>query len=264
MTQALTKSDIQTPALRNQPLQEVIASDVLIPRLLLMQGISPLVTARKAQLGDIVRSTTGEKLGNPDKPVDIVPIKLSNTWTNFEVVGQKGEFRSQEPRTAANETLPWEYARSGTTWQRKKTVTLFALLPQDVAAYEAEIARVVKDGGIPDLNKTVLPVVITFMSTSFKWAGKKCSSFFNTLQVTQRRVPSIQSYDYVLPLLCKEEKGVKGTYYVYDFAPTVPLKNKDARKVAAEWASALGTMTVRTDDTGEVVDSNEAESSDDV
>jgi hypothetical protein len=241
--------------------QEVISSDVLIPRLLLMQGISPLVTSRKAQLGDLVRSTTGEKLGGPEKPVWLVPLKMVNSWINFEVVGNKPEFRGMEERNASNEQSPWEYEGTNQTgakakFQRRKAITLFALLPGDVAAYEAEIAKAASSGEVPDLNKTVLPVVLTFQSTSFKHAGKKIATFFNTVKVNAAKLAgkaTIAPFYYQLPLMCREEKNNKGSYYVFDFGPTVPLKDAPAREEAARWSMILSNAKdVATDDSGEL------------
>lgn len=248
--------------------QEVVSSDVLIPRLLLMQGISPFVTGRKAQIGQMVKSTTMEVLGDPEHPVDIVPLRMVSTWTNFEEVQGAGkpQFRGQEPRgkivvndvVTSNEGLPWKYkGPNGEDMLRKKTVTLYALVPSDVSSYEKEIDRAVKAGEAPDLNKTVLPVVLTFQSTSFKHAGKKCASFFNNVRVNAQKLHGkmvIAPFQYILPLSCKEEKKGDQLWYVYDFGAPKPLKDMQVRETAATWAMVINKGSVKVDDTGEVAE----------
>lgn len=251
---AMTPAEIE--AAKSTGTQEVVASDVLIPRLLLMQGISPLVTQRKAQIGDLIRSTTGEKLGDPEHPIEIVPLKMVNTWINFETAKsaktQKPAFRGMEERGAHNEQLPWEYVGpQGQEMFRRKAITLYALVPGDVAAYNAEIERSIAAGEAPDLNRTIMPVVITIQSTSFKHAGKKCASFFNSVRVNQARVPTLAPFQYILTLRGREEKKGDNAWYVMDFDPAKPLKDAAVRAEAANWVKILGTSKVRVDETGE-------------
>lgn len=249
---------------------EIVASDVLIPRLLLAQGISPIVTSRKAQIGDFVRSTTGEILGNPEKPLQIVPLKMTNTWINFENVpgAEQPQFRGQEHRgavrndrgeiTSTNEDLPWEYkGPNGEDMFRRKAITLYALIPGDVAKYNEEIEKAVASGEAPDLDKTVLPVVITFQSTSFKHAGKKCASFFNSVRVNAMKLAGkvqVAPFQYILTLESKQETKGKASWYVYDFQAPKALKDAGVREEAARWAGLLNSMTVKTDDAGETAE----------
>lgn len=246
---------------------EVVASDVLIPRLLLMQGISPLVTSRKAQIGDMVRSTTGEKLGNPDKPLVIVPLTMINSWISFEDTGEgQPQFRGQIPRgvtrrdanglaVETNEGLPWDYkGPNGEDMFRRKAITLYALVPSDVAAYQAEIARATAEGEAPDLSKNLLPVVITFQSTSFKHAGRKCASFFNDVKKLRA-----SPFNYSITLECREEKKGKNAWYILDFAKVESSIKKGmtdeakaewraVQQEAASWVTILSKGGVKTDD----------------
>lgn len=249
---------------------EVVASDVLIPRLLLMQGTSPLVTSRKARIGDMVRSTTAEVVGDPEKPFDIVPLKMQNSWISFQRVPGENvpQFRGQEHRGAqrdstgaivgTNEDLPWEFkGPNGEDMFRRKAITLFALVPSDVAAYQKEIDRAIEAGEAPDLNRTIMPVVLTFQSTSFKHAGKKCASFFNSVRVNASKMAgrmTIAPFQYVLTLRCKEEKKGQNAWFVYDLDAPKPLKDAQVREEAARWSEILSKSMVRTDDSGEVAE----------
>lgn len=241
--------------------QEVVASDVLIPRLLLMQGISPLVSGRKAQIGDMIRSTTVEKLGDPEHPLEIVPLRMVNSWISFETAKSAGTtapaFRGQTERNASNEQLEWDYTGpNGEEMFRRKAITLYALVPADVQKYNDEIKRAMDSGEAPDLNRTVLPVVLTFQSTSFKHAGKKCASFFNNVRVNAQRIKGLAPFQYVLPLVCREEKKGTQSWYVYDLNPPKPLKDAAIREEAARWATIINAGNVKVDTEGEVAEAS--------
>jgi hypothetical protein len=269
-TQSMSPMEIQAANAVNQ--SEIVASDVLVPRLLLMQGTSPFVTGRKAQLGDMVRSTTGEILGNPDKPVDLIPLKMVNSWIMFETAKSAGTtqpaFRGQEPRgavrnaqgiiTGSNEDLPWDYTENGKEMFRRKAITLYALVPSDVEKYNKELQTALETGEAPDLTKTVLPIVLTFQSTSFKHAGKKCASFFNSVRVNAAKMSgkmTIAPFQYMLTLSCREEKKGTNVWYVYDFTGNPrAVKDEAVRSEAATWAMMINAGQVRTDDSGEVAE----------
>lgn len=253
----MTPMEVQAAEIASN--QEVVASDVLIPRLLLGQGTSPMVTGRKAQLGDMVRSTTLEKLGDPEHPVEIVPLRMVNSWINFETAKSAGTtapaFRGMEERNASNEQLPWEFTNpEGREMFRRKAITLYALIPSDVAKYNAEIERAASAGEAPDLNRTVLPIVVTFQSTSFKHAGKKCASFFNNVRVNAQRIRTLAPFQYILTLTCKEEKKGSQVWYVFDFEPPKPLKDAAVREEAARWATIINAGAVKVDSAGEVAE----------
>ncbi len=265
-----TMTQMEISAAQNANSQEVVASDVLIPRLLLGQGISPMVMSRKAGVGDIVRSTTFEKLGDPENPIDIVPIKMVNSWINFETVPgmNQPQFRGMEHRggiknaqgniVSTNEDLPWEYSGpNGEEMFRHKAITLYALIPADVAAYDDEIKKSIETGQAPDLDRTVLPVVLTFQSTSFKHAGKKCASFFNNVRVNAMKLKGkveVAPFQYILTLSTKEEKKGTASWYVYDFGTPKALKDSVVREEAARWSTILSTTAIKTDDSGEVLE----------
>lgn len=220
-----------------------------------MQGISPLVSERKAQLGDIIRSTTKEKLGDPEHPVNVIPLRMDNSWVNYEVVGTKPEFRGIEPRTASNENLEWEYMKNGTTWQRKKAITLFALLPQDVAAYTKEVDDAIAEGRVLDITRTLLPVVFSFQSTSYKTAAKPLASFFKAVEANARNPRFLEKglvvapYQYVLPLACHQEKNDKGQYYVFSIGQAKGVTDKDVLAEATRWYNILNSgRQIKVDD----------------
>lgn len=258
---------LQVPA--PQPSQEIISSDIVIPKLLLMQGLSEFVAEGRARQGEIVRSTTVQKMagmsepGQPFKTIDFIPLKVTTGWSEKEKIGQKFEFRKSFPRTAHNDGLPWQFWRNAqgqefdkpglmgsTEWQRVKSIDVYALLPSDVDAFEAEMKLAVEKGEIPDLSKTILPVVISFRSTSFN-AGKSVTTFFAQVAEMAQTVPSVRSYNYALTLGCKADKNDKGSYFVFDVGQSKKLDVK-YRPQAEKWMNTLNTVKdIKVDETGE-------------
>src|SRR6478736_4784251 len=130
-------------------LEGLVPSDIVIPKVLLMQGLSDLVAERKAQLGDIVRSTTAEKLGSPEKTLEFIPLSFPTSQWVIEMKkpgGNKFEYKKMIPRTAANSQLEWNFfadkdgneVPAGTPGafeaKRVQRLSLYALLPQDIEA----------------------------------------------------------------------------------------------------------------------------------
>lgn len=273
-------SEMQLQAASASLAQEVVSSDVIIPRMLLMQGISPLVTSRKAQIGDLVRSTNNEKLGDPEHPVRIIPLVMTNTWMDFERVAgvNQPQFRGMYPRGVitrdahgrpleTNEGLEWTFkGAKGEDMFRRKTVVLYALVPSDIASYDAELKRALEAGEVPDLNKSISPVVITFQSTSFKHGGKKAATFFNTLRQNNAELAGkgikrvLAPFEYAMTLKCQEEKKGTNAWYVFDFDASVPLSTAYPDKAecaaikekAAFWANALSQGGIKVDDAAEI------------
>lgn len=203
--------------------EEILSSAIVIPRLLLMQGLSDFVTDGKAVMGELIRANNVEKLGGPDKPIDFIPLTFKNFWTVREKVGAKYEWRGKEPMTASNQDLPWEYEDKGTQWKRVKTLDLFALLVHDLEGEKAELAKAAK-GEMPDPDKALLPILISFQSYSFGSGGKAIHTHF--AKAKKFNVPGFVS---VMRLKARKDKNDKGTFYILDVetvgkTPPVDLK----------------------------------------
>ncbi len=245
------------------PTQEIMASDIIIPKLLLMQGLSEFVNERKAQQGDMVRSTTAEVVGGPEKPVDFIPLKMTSDWIIQEKQGQKFEYRGTIARNAGNETLPWTFYKTPTgqevveptantiEWRRMKVLNVYALLPQDIQAYQDEMKKLADTGEMPDLNKTLLPIVLSFRSTSFN-AGKSVATFFAQLRDASRYNPSVKPYHYALTLECSADKNDKGSFYVFQVSGKTKKVDPKLVDEAARWYDTLSNLSsIKIDTTDE-------------
>jgi len=212
--------------------EEILSSDIIIPKLLLMQGLSELVNERKASQGDMIRSTSGEKLGNPEKPVEFIPLTFYNQWIIQELVGKKYEFRGFEPMNAKNQDLPWDYEQNGTKWKRVKSINVYALLPEDIKREREEVKKARVQGGLPDPNTALMPVLISFRSTSYT-AGKAVVTHFARAQKYD-----VRGYVSTLKLACQQDKNDLGSFYVFGVAHGGNTAPED-QGVSEEWYQTL-------------------------
>jgi len=133
---------------------DIDASDILIPKILMMQGLSPLVADEKAKMGELRGSLEGNLLAKKGEQVELIFLKKYKTWVNFSTATGKEEFLSIEPFTPANANL----AREEGDVKRYETLNYYVL-----SAAELQ-------------NESFMPYVISFRSTNYK-RGKIVESF---------------------------------------------------------------------------------------
>lgn len=127
----------------------VDASDIVIPKLLLMQQSSQYVAQEKAKMGDFVNSLNGVKLGSIIEPIEIVPFHFRKSWDIVNKDDNNSYIRN-EPFTAANADLPWEDKEGAINIRRIKRLDFFCMVPKMLEA------------------GSVLPMVVSFKSTSYR------------------------------------------------------------------------------------------------
>lgn len=236
---------------------QVLRTDILVPYVVIAQAMSESVQERKAQMGDIVKSTNFEKLGDPDHPLEVIYLHYpKSNWVIEQKPkgGGRFEYRKTIPRDASNELLPWTFwadddgnecqptDKGASEWRRTKQLLVFAILPRDIEAAQAEMAKVEK-GELPDPNKALTPVLLSFRSTSYK-AGKEVCTFFT--QAASMKVPI---WKYTLPLGCTFEQNDEGKFYTWKVdrnkTKAVP---KDQLVFVEEWVGMLTSVNLKADD----------------
>lgn len=241
--------------------QEGLASDLVIPYVIITQSTSDAFTQKKANVGDIIRSTTAELLGGPQTPIDFIPLHYPKTEWVIEVKPPKAnryQYAKKFPRDATNETLPWSFASDsegnevpeGTPGalegKRVKILKVFGILLRDIDAAAAEMKKI-ENGELPDPTKSLLPVVLSFRSLSYD-AGKDLCTFIKRAQSLKA-----QPWRYVIPMVDEVQTNDQGTFYVWRMEQTktraVPKEVLDQVK---EWAAIVsGGADLRTDDGAE-------------
>ena len=208
----------------------VDASDIIIPKVLLMQSISQLVDQEKAKAGDFVHSLDENIIGaKEDKPVEFITLDMYKTLQTYE----DDKYVKTESLTPENSALPYEEVVNGVKVNRTKTMNYYVIRPEDVE------------------NMSVFPMVITFKRTSLK-GGKKLATKLMMLEEFGAEV-----YAKTFKLVARQEEGDKGKYYVMDIVDG--RKSSDIEvKHATKWYNRLKTTEVKVHETEDEPKNNEA------
>lgn len=190
---------------------EITKKDIIIPRILLMQPMSPPVTDGKAIFGEWRESLNLEMLGNFDKGVDFVPFFMEKVFIEYKVENDgKGNVEKKYLRSIAitpeNESLKYEDEQLDEATgemiqiQRDRCMNFYVLLKA-----ELELG-------------TAFPYVISFRRTSLR-AGQKLTTQMYMKNLNAGLTPASM----VCKLLSKKEtsdiNGKKVTYAIADVAP---------------------------------------------
>lgn len=150
--------------------EEASGEDILVPKLLLMHGQSKLVQRGEKNIGDLVRSTTGETLASRKEKVLVIPFQMWKSWRVSEMVGDKNgvqaQWRREEPWTAKNTDDAWEFTEDGKDMRRDRSYNFYGLLIKDLESGEA------------------FPIRLSFVRTSKK-AGNTIADFFAKCKATK-------------------------------------------------------------------------------
>lgn len=222
---ALAESGIET-SLSDWGDSAISSRDIVIPKILLMQGLSDLVADGKAKIGDFADSTTGDILGSIDKPVEFIPFHMTKVWIVSRRKKNESKFEFERYADAIDGSeLPFEQMDGEDTIKNEYALQFYVLLKQDMS----------------------MPYVITFKSTSLR-AGKVLS----TQMYVRNRAAGLVPPAYSMFLGGKKEKNDKGTFAVMELktgTKTMPEEIKEClnwfnvvkagkTKVAAERAES--------------------------
>lgn len=224
------------------------SKDVVIPKILPMQGLSQMVADGKASMGEFRDSVNGSLVGSIDKPFSIIPFHVEKVW---DIKEEQADGSYKYSRSVAidenplspgyNDNLPWEGEENGLKVQRIRRMNFYVLLPSEVEANES------------------IPYVLSFKSTSIK-EGKK---LFTQMYVRNLRA-QLPPPGFVVEIGGQRVKNDKGTFIV----PTVkPSRKATAAEVseAFSWFKMVKKGAVKVDnsdlhtDAAEVTDVESSE-----
>jgi hypothetical protein len=237
MTQELKKketTELTTPAAAPITINK---KDLLLPKLLLLQGSSALVNEGKFVNGDIINSLTEEKLGDKTKQIEILPISYYSTWTVLEK--GSGKFVGSIPYQEGKE-LPYDgESDDGRAVNNYYTINVYALLVKELEQGAA------------------LPVLISFRSKSLTTGKRLITSHFLFCQM--HKAPA---YAKSVFLGCTYQKNDKGSFHIFSIA--LGKKATPEQMAAAQmWESTLRGGDVKIDEKEEtdapVVDTSSTE-----
>lgn len=133
------------------------AQDIIIPKILPLQGLSVLVTQRKGMMGEFRSSIDGALIGSIDTPFECIPFFLDKTW-DVKAQQADGSYKwiksvpvVENPASPDyNDNWKWEGVLDGAKVQNIRRFNYYVLLPSEVA------------------NGAAIPYMFSFKSTSIK------------------------------------------------------------------------------------------------
>ncbi len=200
--------------------------DLLIPKLLTMQGLSKLVAAEKATMGDIVNSVTGEVLGGKSKPVNVIPLKIFKTWVRYKIQGGSPMYIGTEPFTPENANRPWEESVDGGKIRNDQALNFYVMLEEDMK------------------KPFALPFVLSFRRTSYRNGRKLVNHFAQAEAIHQ------EAFGGTVELRTEKQQNDQGIFYVFDVGATKATNPEYAAKCEL-WMKTLAEAKVTIDDSDE-------------
>jgi hypothetical protein len=198
-------------------------NDLLLPKVLLMQGLSDLVTEGKAIMGELRHSLEGRLLGSHEKPLEVIPLLVRKSWVVFVEENGKLEYSGEVPFTSANAHWLLDDVWEGKKVRRDKSLNLYCCLPGEV------------DEGV------FLPYVISFRRTSYK-AGRKVETARETLKMFKKPLAFK-----TLLISAYKDKNDKGVYFVFDVIPGRKTTEAELAGVSP-WFDLIKNSAVKVDD----------------
>jgi len=168
--------------------EDIDNEDIIIPKILVMQGMSKRVTEGKAKLGDMVDSLTDAILGDASKPLEFIPFKTFKTWIIFH----NEEYKETVNVTPQNTTWKIEEIVDGVTIRRDKVFNVYCLLPAEIESGDC------------------LPFVLSFRRTSY-YAGRKLTTAFARLKRFKK-----PAFTKVFSLSSNKQTKDKHTFFTFD------------------------------------------------
>lgn len=201
------------------------ASDISIAKILLMQKTSLRVNEETSQFGDLIHQRTGEKLGDFEKPIEIIPIKTFKNWVVFNTSGGEPEFVRIDP---FSEELPWEFQENGVSMRRDQCINVMCLLADSV-----------KNGDDP------FPFTVSFKRMSYQ-AGKDLLT-----NIMKSRMFGKPIYNRTVVLGAEKQKQKNGSnIYAVFTTKEGTVTTPEMKEAAVIWSNLLreGAYTVDNSD----------------
>lgn len=205
---------------------QVEAQDLVIPKILAMQGMSEAVTEGTAKFGEFRDSLSNRLIGSIEKPFEFIPVHCEKLWLVFDAGSKKSEFLRAEKMTKENENHDFESVNPETKkkekWQR--VYSFYVLLPEDI-----------KNGG-------AMPHILSFKGTSYQ-AGKILFTQCYVINIQAGKTPA----SVVMKLTGSKQTNDLGTYVVMNAKPSRAATKEEVQE-AFKWNQTIASRGVRVDD----------------
>jgi len=212
----------------------VDVNKVVIPKLLIQQGLSKFCKSKQCSLGDIVDSLSGEILGwcpdntRPEQRINFIPFACKDEWVVDSGVetknGIKWNYAYTELVTPSNEKQPWQQNLNGVPHKFTRCISFYGIRPE-----------------YPEI-----PYLVPFRSTSIRNGKVFYTSVFikNVVNIKGKRVvvPPLNVFSIGGELVSNSE----GTWGIYN--TKVERKSTlEEMKIAKEWMNTLRSNKLQAD-----------------
>jgi hypothetical protein len=200
--------------------EDLDASDIIIPRLLLMQAMSEFVQNKKAQSGDFVNSVTMERLGGVDAPLELILVDSFKNWIISEKGPKEGKFKFKEVFAWKDGNPDWKFeeVENGITTRRYKCLNFYVL---------------------PTGSLDGFPLLLSFRSSSYQ-AGRKLVNFATEAKMYRKPM----AYKTV-KLGAMQVTNDMGTFNVFTVEPGRLSKDLEVEQ-AFKWYNTIRQKSVAT------------------
>lgn len=197
---------------------EVSQSDIVIPKILLMQPISEMVSQEKAKYGDFVDSLTSQVIGNGTDGINVIPV----AFKKYHLIMTKqsdGKFkftRFDPIRTLMDEQKPYLDTEGGHAIERKLIRDFYVLIP----------------------SISALP-----FSLQFKGMSSRAGAAFYTTAFATARASRLMPFATMFTITAKKTKNEKGNFAILD---SKPMRRTTAEEFsnAKVWFNTINSMKV--------------------
>lgn len=238
---------LSTETLNEWGAPQVSQQDIIIPKILVMQGLSVAVAEGRAQMGEFRDSLNNTLMGRFDTdPVHVIPFYIEKTWDILEEQ-EDGSFKwtrsvpvVENPASPDyNDNWKWEAEVGGQKIKNVRRFNYYVLLPSEVESGAS------------------IPYIFSFKSTSIK-EGKKLYTQMYLRNIKAGLPPAA----FTIKLGGARQKNDKGIFIV----PSFELDRKSTQEELAEclsWIKMIKGGKVKVDES-DVVETERTVSMDDV
>lgn len=209
----------------------VSQQDVVVPKILLMQGLSVAVSEDKAKMGEFRDSLSNVLMAGIAEEFECIPFYLEKAW-DIMLEDEEGDYKwDRTIPVVENPASPdyndnWKYESEvgGIKQKNVRRFNFYVLLPSEVAKGDA------------------IPYVISFKSKGFK-EGKKLFTQMYLRNVRSGMPPAA----FHIKMRSSKEKNEKGIFYV----PQFTLADKTTDEELSEclnWIKLIRKGSVKVDE----------------
>jgi hypothetical protein len=211
------ESNVPAMSMADWGAPQVDSQDIIIPKILCMQGLSELVTDDKAKMGDFVDNMTSTVIGNYKEGIEFIPFHMEKILIVSKSNGSDYEFERIEKVDATNANKEYEEVIGGEKFKNEYCMNFYVLRPEDMS----------------------LPYIISFKGMSRK-SGKILATQMFVRNAAAGKVPPA----FVMKLAGRKDKNDKGTFIVLETSPVRDSKQEEIAN-AFNWYKTVNAGGVK-------------------